>query len=521
MPVDIYNKRKSCKIKVLCFQNWGIKMNLSITDHLSALNDSIKNRNAYASIDGYFYQFELTLMHILMDQSIEDPFGDQFCGVNSHYKIEHVEDYSKYFEESGVGYVRLAQVKHHNKYAGDSEYLEALLWLYYSFLKLEQTASQLNTKYYVFHHDRSPDKKVATVLKKAFLKNENETDTEKQHPVYQKILTIGIDSSQMRNKFISQAQFVKTKSLSDVTAEIKRRLFIIHGSAQYNPDFLYAAALSKMINTGREGNPIGLQELNDFFTVNPIIDPKFYLLKILQLIDRALDEYLDQMSESNPLFPERAIDLDVINDYKLIAKKIHDFFEKHFDDPGKRMSFILSISDFRSITQNTTLNDEYDEFSKHFIHVRAFVFKLAKIIYAYEHIDGPINDLDDWFEFTEKCWLFKHPHEQRKQGVILADPQQSMDAIKIIGMLRTRLSAIEDENQIPNVWYWGNVAQLRASHMIPYKLNITKVPVKEWALNTCEPDSYFTVQCLNCLNVGEAGAIDHVPNIYKANCTMG
>ena len=64
-----------------------------------------------------------------MDQSIEDPFEDQHSGVNSHYKIELVEDYAKYFIDSGVEYVRLAQIKHHNRTAGNSDYLEALLFI--------------------------------------------------------------------------------------------------------------------------------------------------------------------------------------------------------------------------------------------------------------------------------------------------------------------------------------------------------------------------------------------------------
>ncbi|MDF9841761.1 MULTISPECIES: hypothetical protein [unclassified Paenibacillus] len=496
-------------------------MNPIVVNLLTELNQSIKNRNAYASIDGYFYQFELTLLHILLDQSSEDPFGDQFQGVTSHYKIEQIEDYTKVFENSGVNYIRLAQVKHHNKYAGNAEYLEALLWLYYSFLRFENKDPNLKTKYYIFHHDKSPLKNTEIVLKEAFEKNEKETDPEKQHSVYHRILELNTDSPQMRTKFIGQAKFVKTQSLLDVTTEIKSRLFSAYGSAQYNPDFLYAAALSKIINDGRAGNPTGLQQLSNFFSVNPIIDPKFYLLKILQLIDRSLDEYIDQMSEPNPLFPDTFVDPIVINDYKQIAKKIHDFFEKHFDDPRKRTSFLLSISDFRNLAQTTTLNAEYEEFCKHFIHIRAFVFKLAKILYAYEKNAGSIANLDDWFDFTENCWLFKHPHEQRKQGVILADPQQSLDAIKTIGMLRTRLSTVEDEDHIPNVWYWGNIAQLRASYMIPYKLNITKVPVQQWALSTCEPDFYFTVQCLNCLNLGDASSVDHVANIFKANCMMG
>ncbi|MBD3917584.1 hypothetical protein H8B09_02370 [Paenibacillus sp. PR3] len=490
-------------------------------DHLNVLNGSIANRNAYSSIDGYFYQFELTLLHILMDQSSEDPFQDQFPGVNSQYKIELVEDYAKYFIDSGNEYVRLAQIKHHNKYAGNSEYLEAILWLYYSFLRLENNAGHLNKKFNIFHYDRSPKKDTASVLKDAFEKNENETEANKQHPVYHRILELGTDSLQMRNKFISQTQFVKTQSLPEVTAEIKRRLYTSHGSAQYNPDFLYAAILSNMINAGRAGNSIGLQEINNYFTTNPIIDPKFYFLKIMQLIDRALDEYLEQMSEPNPLLPNSVVDSNVVNDYESIAEKIHNFFEKHLDEPEKRTSFISSISDSRNLQHNNTLIAEYEEFSKNFVHIRAFIFKLAKIIYAYEKNTCLVNNLDDWFEFTTNCWLFKHPHEERKQGVILADPQQSLDAIKTIGMLRTRLSSIENEDHIPNVWYWGNIAQLRASHMIPYRLDITKVPVEKWALNTCEPDSYFTVQCLNCLNVGEAGTIDHVPNIFKVNCKMG
>ena len=373
----------------------------------------------------------------------------------------------------------------------------------------------------MFHYDRSQNKDVAIVLKEAFEKNENAPDVEKQYPVYHRILEIGTDSPQMRSEFITKAKFVKTQSLPDVTAAIKQRLYTLYGSSQYNPDFLYAAVLSKMINDGRDGNPIGAQEINNYFTVNPIINPNFYFLKIMQLIDQALDEYLEQMTEPNPLLPEIVVDSNVINDYELIAEKIHNFFEKHLNESKKRKSFISSISDSRSLNQNTTLNADYEELSKNFIHIRAFVYKLSKIIYAYEKNTGFINDLDEWFEFTENCWLFKHPHEQRKQGIILADPQQSLDPIKTIGMLRTRLSSIENEDQIPNVWYWGNIAQLRASHMIPYKLNITKVTVDEWALNTCEPDYYFTVQCLNCLNVGDASAIDHVENIFKANCTMG
>lgn len=494
-------------------------MSISIADHLAALNGSISNRNAYSSIDGYFYQFELTLLHILIDQTPDDPFKDAF-GVTSHFKIEHVEDYSKYFSNGGIEYARLAQIKHHNKYAGNSEYLEALLWLYYSFLELENSASHLKTMFYVFHHDKSPVKNVSIVLKEAFEKNENEPDINKQYPVYRRIIALGSDSPTMRSKFITQANFIKTPSLTDVTQSNKQKLYTLFGSEQYNPDFLYAAALSKIITEGRSGAILSFEEIENYFRSNPIIKPEYYEWKIKQLIGRALDEYLFQMSEPNPLFPGIKIADDIILAYESVAAKILDFFERHFKDPQKRTVFISFICDSTNVNPMTNLNIEYEEFSKNFIHIRAFIFKLAKIVYAYEKNTGLICDLDKWFEFTDTCWLFKHPHEQRKQGVILADPQQSMNALKTIGMLRTRLSTIENEEQIPNVWYWGNIGELRASHMIPYKLNITKVPVEEWSLNTCEPDSYFTVQCLNCLNVSEAGLIDHVPNIFKVNCMM-
>ncbi|MEX3748194.1 hypothetical protein [Lysinibacillus xylanilyticus] len=504
-------------------------MTTTVRETVEQIHDLNINRDAFHSINGYFYQFELTLLHILDDGSKNDSFEDVDC--QSSYMIERIEDYVKYFEKDGESFIRVAQIKHHTNREGPSTYYDAVLFLYYNYLNfLERKTSDTEYVARIFHYDQSEDKgNIKPILDAAFKSYEKkkvkqkEADEEKERKtgkpiqrkddILDKIYKTGLDNEVNKEAFATIAKFIKTKSHVEVTESLKAKLkeryqFL----SPFNSDeFLYAASVSKLIKEGQQGKEISLKDLDVYFRGEVELLENFYALKITDYVKGIIDSNIIDV-ELNPW------SRGVYEHYKQIYKDIARFIEEKFKINEYRKSFLLSTSpkEIRIFEANTL--DEYIAFTEASVAISELLSKLSKIIFHYLDSGGEVFDLDEWFEINEQGWLFKYPGEQRGIGVITGNFSSD-----VFSSLRHILPRLRHEKLRPDVWYVKYDDDFfNASQSMKYDHDYSDVPIEgqeELHPYFCDPsEDHFHMQCLRCLSLANYSNYSKIHEIFIHGC---
>lgn len=504
-------------------------MTANVRETVEQIHDLNKNRDAFHSINGYFYQFELTLLHILEDGSRDDAFEDVDC--QSSYMIERIEDYVKYFEKGEGSFIRVAQIKHHTNREGQSTYFDAVLFLYYNYLNfLERNIS--NTEYVarIFHYDESEDKgNIKPILDAAFKSYEKRKvkqkaadeekerktgkPTQRKDDILDKIYKTGLDSEVNKEAFATIAKFIKTKSHVEVTESLKAKLkeryqFL---STRNSDEFLYAAAVSKLIKEGKQGKEISLKDLDVYFNGQLELLENFYVLKIIDYIKGIIDSNIIDV-ELNPW------GRNVYEQYKQIYKDIAHFIEEKFKVNEYRRSFLLSTSpkEIRVFEANTL--NEYIAFTEANVAISELLSKLSKIIFHHLSSGEETFDLEDWFRINEQGWLFKYPGEQRGIGVITGNFSSD-----VYSSLRHILPRLRNEKLRPDVWYVKYDDEFfNSSQSMKYDHDYSDVPLEgqeELHPYFCDPaEDHFHMQCLSCLSLGNYSNYSKVTEIFIHGC---
>lgn len=474
-----------------------------VEDIINYLNKGQELRNAYSSIDGYFYQFDLTLLHLLQDASKDDLFDGERT-VNATFKIEEVEDYVKYYELDGKSHIRLAQIKHHNKTAGGSEYREAVLYLYRHFLKYRKLGNdEIIFKAKIFHYDMSPENKdTLKILNEAIEKEEGK---KKKSSIYLEVSELELDISK-REEFARHCDFKKCDSLKDTTLKVKEMLvdkFSSYKKKYANPDDIYAIAINKVIETGRQGESLSIEIFKNYLRRNDIkVVKEYYEKSTIRVVFDAAEQQKEDIrsfSRGSLFNPSKVTYNEVdLQKYFDVISRIQYFLCEKLKDSKVRVAFLNTIvpgkiSDYLSSTE-----EEYKEYLKHWSAIRQMINKLSKIMYYYEKFLNKNANLDEWFKIDDSIWLFTYPFEERDNGIIMGDLSQSMIAFTDLGEISERLLQVKIK---PNVWYLGvghaEELGIVSSRQYPYKLDIMNV---EEEMTPCEPDvDYFYIQCLQCL----------------------
>ncbi|AIQ34696.1 hypothetical protein R50345_08775 [Paenibacillus sp. FSL R5-0345] len=457
----------------------GTVIMLNAEDLLKHLYEKNSHRDASASFDGYFYQMELTLLHILEDASDKDAFLEPRQEPNGIFHVEHSEDYVKVYTcDKGKEHIRLAQMKHHMTTAGPVKYEEALLWLYYNYLLFLQSGnSELTFKSTIFHYDKSTSAKITIDIINNVMKKNLENDEDKQHSAYKLICGLGLDTNQRRIDFSGLSTFIKTPSMMDIQASIKstlKRLFSVYQA--YDEELFYAAAICKIKNLA--GSEVSFEILKSYFqSGNLFINDEYYTSRILQLLEQTLMIQLNHIRKFQlPPFIQNEDEHDEISNemvinYEVLLKKIRIFLHENFQNSGYRKSFLTSVSTNTVTNLNfiSGTRDEFNAFMQSSPNFSNFIAKLAKIMYFHEQRFKEEIILENWFIITNEIWLFKYPGEKRQNGVVLGnvtdDPR---------GTLQNLFERFSKLSTRPNVWYLGNCG-VKANKPNQYKLDITKV----------------------------------------------
>ncbi|MEK4509675.1 hypothetical protein [Paenibacillus sp. FSL K6-2524] len=499
---------------------------------ISVLYEEFKNRDAMSSFNGYYYQFELTLLHLLKESYDVNAFDDKIT-TPTYYEVEKIEDYIKYFEDSQSKSIRFAQMKHHENYAGESKYHDAILWFYYIYLRLEiMQIPDIDYKFIIFFCDKAKkdNKEVASTLCNALedhkLKEEQLPDEKRGASLYAKIIELEnqLVCTEPRNKFCGISRYIKTPNITDIINEVQEILFSRYNAmnSRYNREFLHAAAITKLIEDARNKKIIELSSLDEYFEKSmSYVNQEYYKHKIMQLIESISEAYINQVFETHTGFfgmlqPITEEDKGV---YLQITQDLKWFLISQFEDGNYRKSFLYTLRTDPNEPLETTL-DEYETYLKNRVQIASFFAKIIKIMFFYIKTVKKSIKLEEWFQITNSYWLFAYPDEERGFGVIFGDPIESDSLLSTLGYLRNKFSA---ESMTPAVWYLGRLLEgshtVKASTLIPYKGDITKYRRLN-GLTPCKPGQYFAVQCLGCLKTTDYAEISNVSNIFKANCFM-
>lgn len=502
-------------------------MTVLLEDVIGVIHKDNQDRDAFNSIVGYFYQFELTLLHILTEATEKDAFGEEL--TPAIYKVETIEDYVKYFDSEDRSYIRVAQIKHHSKGVTDAKYYDAVLWLYLNYLKFLQLKVDKETSYKatIFQYDPNGEKDVKTVLEAAFKSYENKrkkelekikkegSDRTPKHNVWDKIYETKLDTTQNRDNFFKIASFKATNSHKEISDELKTELFSLFGALNngYTPEFLYGAAITKLIEDGQQGLELTFESINTYFHGVPHQMDDLYTQKIIDFIFSIVDSNLSDIEV------EMGFDDSVTESYRIIYNDIiKPFLKEKLNDNELRYSFLKSIvpKEIKKFTHNGS--EEFMEFLTCSSPIANFLSKLAKILYFHKVEKNESGSLEDWFEINDKAWLFKYPAETRGIGVITGD----IYGESFYACLRHFLPRLKLKDVRPDVWYMGhNDDDFNASKNLNYEIDITLPREDRKRLTFCEvEDDHFHVQCMDCLSRNKFEKITNVSNIFTDGCSI-
>ncbi|UPM56375.1 hypothetical protein [Gottfriedia acidiceleris] len=477
------------------------------------------SRNADRSVEGYLYQFELTLLHILKDKD---------KAIKPLYKIEKIEDYTTFTERDGKIYIEVAQIKNHTSKVSKSTYYKAILWMYYGFLK-HKSLNKQNIEYKaVLYHS---DEKTTTFKIEDVLTDAMNNKSGMKLDAYKKVVDLCKESDDMKNEFskIDEfskiTRFSKSKNRVDLVSEIEEELFILysHRKKEYeNKKLLYAFAISKIIDHSLGVKaPVSFEIFDNYMcSEQPTVNEAFFIKrieqKILELIDKQI-EMLD-VAKNPPIdsYGIPTITTKTHKDYKMIYKLIFSFISEKIQNPVYRKSFLNTVTTGNMQPFLSSTEKEYQIFLENGEYIRSFIACLAKIIYQYQKINAKkvkLIHLNKWFEINEFVWIFRHPSEKRDSGYLIGEFNQKGYEYMLINSVIQRLENVQTK---PNVWYWKSPNQIIASDMKFYKHDTSKVDPKHSPGN-----EYFYIQCLGCLEVDMFESIDKVENIFNFGCVKG
>ncbi|MBH0160459.1 hypothetical protein [Fictibacillus sp. 26RED30] len=486
-----------------------------------------RNREAIPSFTGYLFQFELALLHILEDGSIDDAFDNERIENKGSFFIEKIEDYLKYYCIDNIKHLKLAQIKYHSGYAGAAEYEEAVLWLYYNFLLFNKhnTNSDEKIHFTVFHHDKSPDNKSPINIFSEGLNKNAVKSTDKQDKVYKKILDEenGLNSTNLRKEFIKVLSFKKTKDRVEIIEKIQNLLVRNYSSyrSEYSEkEFMYGAALSFLMDKGIKGDWITQSKLDNYFINTRVnVNKEYYLFKIFTLLEEIIELILKGIK--TPIIPVfRSVSELTQNEiyiYETILHKIEKFLiSKLRIEKNRRTLLNTIISNSFKVDYHCNSNDEFELFLGNKDSLQAYIMKLAKIMFFHHKENKGIIILNKWIKITSEIWLFTYPDEKRINGAILG--RTSIDGMSTLGDLIQRFVNYENK---PGIWYMKIGEEdnhIRASQTFYYQHDITQINTEP---TPCYPDDIFHIQCLNCLGINKYTKTELVQNVFTNGCVRG
>ncbi len=496
------------------------KVEKKLSDLFREIEGDEKRRNAYASIEGYLFQFELLLYHIMIDGTCDDAFKMN-KSIDWKYYVEEIEDYSRVYDDGFDIIVQVGQIKYHSGYAGDSEYYEAVLWLYFNYLKVVKCRKISLYQSRIFHFDASGDKSsILDILNKAIAKAVNDIKSSKNTKLagilkkINKLSKENNDNKNSRKRFSKNSCFNKVQmNRESLISNIKKLIpgtFPVH----LPEEVIYSGLITKIIKDGKYGTAITLKSLNDYLTSSDFNQSKIYSDLIIDFID-----YYCNIELISAVYESTRNDV-VTCKYEILGKKIFEYLKSKLSNSDLRRSFLETAiydTSFNNYVPNT--EQEWEVFLQCKKQIQDYIIKISNILYSYESIEGEGVILDDWFMIKDDVWLFICPWEKRGNGIVISDFVGD-SYYNYISHISKRY-----ENAVikPNVWYFSKKENTGLSVLnygkdaYEYRIDITK-PDNEWLAVDNVNSACFYLECLHCLKKDCFDDFSHVKDIFEMGC---
>lgn len=499
-----------------------------------ALNEaSDSDREADASLYGYFYQVDQTLMRVLRNKN-----------TDKVVLIEVLEDILEYGSEEvildGLGTIKTIitayQIKHHNNNVSNSTTYKPLLLGFISYLRVKneftKIKAEINNDYiykYKIVYGMPSENKISVNKSEALNSIIQYAPFETNYTKFASMWKSNIDNNILRNyskkdidEYLSCTEINGDSDIKDysseVIKEIEDKIKDVEGLENKSPDDLYyimwAIIKEFMLDSSKEKKEITFNLLTQ--ETKKIVDGVFdeyyyrdiyYLEKIKSLIHDNIEIILYEIYEGSIDDNE-----DIYNSYSsCYSKIIEKFILKQFDNDKYRHSFLNSLVPEDYLEKADNLKDEYELFMKNNIYIRSYLSVLLKIVF-YQNVSTELQ-MEKIFEIDENIWKISGLDER---GIaILISFRDDMTDNKI-GHIANKMNKIY---QFPDVWYMKNCDNYCGDELYDYKVDITRPKIS--TINECKagiPSKVFTIECMNCLNMKDFTDIKSCKKIHKEGC---
>lgn len=496
-------------------------MTLKHSDLFREIEEEENKRNAYASIEGYLFQFELLLYHIMVDGTSNDAFDSTSNSFDWKYYVEEVEDYSRVFDNGIDITLQVGQIKYHSGYAGDSEYYEAVLWLYFNYLRVIKCGKVTTYKSRIFHYDTSPQKgNILDVLNEAILKAISDIRSGNNSKSARVLRKINKLSKQSKDNKKNRRYFSKNSSFNKVHMDRDNLIRAIKGLIPsmfpigLSEETIYSGLVVKLIKDGKNKTAITLKDLQDYLSSAQFIEGNIYTDLIISSI-----YYFCSIEIASAVY-ESTRDEIAASKYESIGKRIFIYLKDKLTNAELRRSFLHTAiydTSFEGCISGSI--QEWELFLQCKKQIQDLMIKLSNILYAYEIIQGEEPNLDDWFIINNNIWLFKCPWEKRGNGILISD-SLGTPYYNYLSYISKRY---ENADIKPNVWYFskkegaGLAILGYGKDAFEYRVNITK-PDSEWLAFDKVDNAYFYLECLYCLNKDCFDDCQNAKNVFEEGC---
>lgn len=490
-------------------------------------------READASLYGYFYQVDQTLMRVLKNKN-----------TDKVVLLEVLEDILEYGNEEVISdglrtlkpVITAYQIKHHNNNVTNSTAYKPLLLGFISYQRVKKEfkkiKAEINNNYiykYKIVYGIPSDKNISVNKPEAWNSIIQCAPFQSKYKNFAAIWEANIKNKILNNyneddvnEYLACTEIDEDSEIKDysreVINEIGEKIKGIEGLENIRPDELYYIMWSiikeLMLESDSEKKGITFEDLiqrtklivNNTF-VSCCYKDVYYLEKIKSLIHNDIETILYEIYESSIEENE-----DIYNSYdSCYSKIVEKFIIKQFDDDKYRYSFLNTLIPEDYLEKADNLVDEYELFMKNNIYIISYLRVLLKIVFC-ENVNTE-SQIEEIFNVDEKIWRITKLDER---GIaILISSRDDMTDNKI-GHIANKMNKIY---QFPDVWYMKNCDDYCSDKLYDYKVDITRPKIK--TVNEYKagiPSKVFTIECMRCLKMKDFAQIQSCKKIHKEGC---
>ncbi|WP_346940467.1 hypothetical protein [uncultured Clostridium sp.] len=491
-------------------------------------------READASLCGYFYQVDQTLVRILKNKNTEKVLLIEVLEDILEYGIEKVEINGTIVKKQVI---TAYQIKHHNNNVSNSTAYKPILLGFISYQRVKNEFNKIKAKIdddYIYKYKivyglpagknitvntreawdsiiqyapfNSNYKNLASIWKANMIENES-------------LSNYSIDDI---NEYLLCTELVKNRELKDysdeVVEEIRYKIDGINGLEDIPAKDLYYVMWSIVKELMLENSThkqeitfdVLIEKTRDIVKFGHAYDQYekvYYLEKIKSLIHNAVANTLSEIYEEN------IEDNEVIyNQYcNCYAGIVEQFILKQFENVNYRYSFFNTLVPEGTLMKVDNAADEYESFMLNNGYITSFIRILLKMVYC-QNINS-IEKLEDIFVITESMWSIKGLDERGK-AVLIAFREDMTD--NKVGHIAKKMN---EANEFPDVWYMKNNDDYCCNSLYDYKIDIAKPKINYSNLyQTGKPSKVFTIECMKCLKMRNFTDVTGCDILHRGGC---